>query len=306
MFARSRTTDMVVFRLWHAALAGSFLVAYLTGDEDTYACHQFSGYAMSAVLLARLPLALTAAPTSPLRLPRPSIKGSVTWLRQRRGRNPGFAWIAATILIALLASAVSGVAAEDWPRFEHPHEAIANFTLVALVFHALFVIATYAGRRLRDFIAVCVARVRPLLLIVLCFAVVATIASSVASDAVAAASDPARAALLAEYAAEARAADSSFAGFSAARGGALFNGQFAGGDARTPSCTSCHTNDPRQNGRNAKTGRPIDPVAVSVNARRFVDRTVVEKQFTHDCKSVLGRACTPQEKGDYITFMAGQ
>ena len=63
---------------------------------------------------------------------------------------------------------------------------------------------------------------------------------------------------------------------------------------------------PRQPGRNAKTGRPIDPVAVSANPKRFIDAAEVEKQFGRDCKNVLGRACTAREKGDYITFMAEQ
>ncbi|MFN4310359.1 MAG: DUF1924 domain-containing protein [Ferrovibrio sp.] len=115
-----------------------------------------------------------------------------------------------------------------------------------------------------------------------------------------------RAAILADYAAKARAADPGFAGFSAQRGAALFRGSFTGGDARTPSCVSCHTADPRQPGRNAKTGRPIDPVAVSVDPRRYTDATQVDKHFTRDCKSVLGRDCTWPERGDYITFMMGQ
>ena len=87
---------------------------------------------------------------------------------------------------------------------------------------------------------------------------------------------------------------------------ALFRTEWAGGDPRTPSCTACHTADPKNPGRNAKTGRPIDPVAVSVNPDRFTDSADVEKQFGRDCKSVLGRACTAVEKGDYITFMAEQ
>lgn len=115
-----------------------------------------------------------------------------------------------------------------------------------------------------------------------------------------------RAAILADYAAKARAADPGFTGFSAQRGEALFRGSFAGGDARTPSCLSCHTADPRQPGRNAKTGRPIDPVAVSVDPRRYTDAAQVDKHFARDCKSVLGRDCTPLERGDYITFMMGQ
>ena len=121
---------------------------------------------------------------------------------------------------------------------------------------------------------------------------------------IALAGDPRRDALLADYAAEARRADP--AGFSARRGESLFRTRWAGGDARTPSCTACHTADPHQSGQNAKTGRPIDPVAVSVNPQRFTDKATVEKQFARDCRSVLGRSCTALEKGDYITFMAGQ
>ena len=41
-------------------------------------------------------------------------------------------------------------------------------------------------------------------------------------------------------------------------------------------------------------------------ADMMTDKATVEKQFGRDCKSVLGRDCTAVEKGDYITFMAGQ
>lgn len=115
------------------------------------------------------------------------------------------------------------------------------------------------------------------------------------------AGDARRDAILADYAAK-----SGTASFSAQRGETLFRTKWTGGDLRTSSCTACHTSDPRQPGQNAKTGRPIEPVAVSVNPRRFTDPATVEKQFTRDCRSVLGRDCTPLEKGDYITFLAGQ
>jgi mono/diheme cytochrome c family protein len=120
------------------------------------------------------------------------------------------------------------------------------------------------------------------------------------------AGDARRDRILADYAARARAADPGFVAFSAQRGETLFRSRWSGGDARTPSCTACHTADPRKPGQNAKTGRPIDPVAVSANPGRFTDAATVEKQFTRDCKSVLGRECTPLEKGDYITYLAGQ
>lgn len=131
-------------------------------------------------------------------------------------------------------------------------------------------------------------------------------AAAMAALSTAALANPARDALLAEYAGQAQAADAAFAGFSATRGEALFRTRWAGGDERTPACTACHTDNPRQPGRNAKTGRGIAPVAVSVEPKRFTDRDDVEKQFGRDCPSVLGRDCTALEKGDYITFMKGQ
>ena len=47
-----------LLRLWHAALAGGFLVAYVTADEDTYAMHVFSGYWVVGAIASRLLLAL--------------------------------------------------------------------------------------------------------------------------------------------------------------------------------------------------------------------------------------------------------
>lgn len=127
------------------------------------------------------------------------------------------------------------------------------------------------------------------------------VVAAAALPAIALAGDGRREAILAGYAAQA-----GVTAFSAQRGEALFRTSWAGGDARTASCTACHGADPRQPGRNAKTGRPIEPVAVSASPGRFTDAATVEKHFARDCRSVLGRACTPLEKGDYITFMAGQ
>ncbi|MCW0235367.1 MAG: DUF1924 domain-containing protein [Ferrovibrio sp.] len=115
-----------------------------------------------------------------------------------------------------------------------------------------------------------------------------------------------RDAILVGYARQAKAADSGFTTFSAQRGEALYRNQWGSGDVRTPSCVSCHTADPRQIGRNAKTGRLIEPAAVSSNPQRYTDTATVDKHFARDCKSVIGRDCTPLERGDYITFMQGQ
>jgi mono/diheme cytochrome c family protein len=105
---------------------------------------------------------------------------------------------------------------------------------------------------------------------------------------------------LAQYATAAKSA-----GFSAARGQTLHTRNFAGGKPDTPACTSCHGKDTRGAGRTL-TGKSIEAVAVSVTPTRYTDPAKVEKWFKRNCTEVLGRECTPQEKGDWLTFMLTQ
>ena len=303
MFKRKPSRwDFIVLRVWHALLAGGFLVAYLTGDENTYSMHVFAGYMVLAALVLRPLLALGAPANSPLRLPRPSLSALARWWQERRGRNPLLPWMAVAVLVGVVVSAVTGALADGASWLEHPHEALSEAALWVIVAHVAMVFAIFGGlkRRLATFKAwMSRADARALSGAVL----VAVLSVTMLSPAFA---DPARDALLAEYLAQAKQADASFSGFSAQRGETLFRTKWTGGDERTPSCTACHTDNPRQPGRNAKTGRTIDPVAVSANPKRFTDRDTVEKQFGRDCKSVLGRECTAAEKGDYLTFMKGQ
>lgn len=103
---------------------------------------------------------------------------------------------------------------------------------------------------------------------------------------------------------DAYAAAAGGAAFSADAGKALFQGMQTGGNAETPSCTTCHTQDPSNVGR-TRVGKEIAPMAVSKSPDRFTDSAKVEKWFTRNCNTVLGRDCTAQEKGDIITYLAG-
>jgi Domain of unknown function (DUF1924) len=114
-----------------------------------------------------------------------------------------------------------------------------------------------------------------------------------------------RDAILAELLAEAKKENPTFAGFSAARGGAFYHAKHTGGHPETPSCTTCHTADPRNPGE-TRTGKAIKPVAVSRRPTRFTDPEKVTKWFRRNCRSVLGRDCTAAEKGDYITYLMSQ
>lgn len=130
-------------------------------------------------------------------------------------------------------------------------------------------------------------------------------AALAATSALPALADPARDALLADYAAQAKDAPG-FNGFSAERGFALYSTRHADAKPDTPACAACHGEDPRRPGQNAKTGKLIEPMAVSANPKRFTSKDDVEKWFGRNCKDVLGRDCTPTEKGDYITFLSAR
>jgi cytochrome c553 len=129
---------------------------------------------------------------------------------------------------------------------------------------------------------------------------------AIALSATTAAADAVRDAILAELARQARASDPGFAGFSAERGAAFYRSVHSTTDPKTTSCASCHGNDPRRLGENVKTGRSIEPMAVSQNAKRYTNAEDVEKWFRRNCKEVLNRECTAVEKGDFITFMTAQ
>ncbi len=101
------------------------------------------------------------------------------------------------------------------------------------------------------------------------------------------------------YEAAARQATPGFNGFSSQRGEALYNAVPQG----DWSCASCHTRNPAQPGRHAKTDKAIAPLAPGANPERFTSAKKVEKWFKRNCNDVIGRECTAQEKGDVLTYL---
>lgn len=101
------------------------------------------------------------------------------------------------------------------------------------------------------------------------------------------------------YTTQAKSADPAFSAFDATRGELFFKNTH-GNDW---SCASCHTQNPAEAGKHAKTDKPIEPLAPSANAERFTEPKKVEKWFKRNCGDVLDRECTALEKGDVLTYL---
>jgi mono/diheme cytochrome c family protein len=100
------------------------------------------------------------------------------------------------------------------------------------------------------------------------------------------------------YRATAKQENPAFVDFSAARGEAFYKAKTG-----VVSCASCHGDSPKAHGKHATTSKDILPMAPVANAERFTDATKVEKWFKRNCGDVLKRACTANEKGDFIAYL---
>jgi cytochrome b len=130
----------------------------------------------------------------------------------------------------------------------------------------------------------------------------ATLALSLGLPGRAAASPVARE-LLREYEAQARRQGAGFNAFSAEEGRKLYFAEFVQ-EGRKVSCASCHTANPRAQGL-TPAGKVVEPLAPAANPDRLTDRAQVEKWFKRNCKGVMGRECTAEEKGHFVTFLLG-
>lgn len=108
------------------------------------------------------------------------------------------------------------------------------------------------------------------------------------------------AALLQDYAGQARRTDPAFEP-SASRGAAFFRQQRAVASGPI-ACTDCHTDDPRQPGR-TRAHKAIAPLAPAANPERLADAAKSEKWFGRNCRDVVGRPCTAAEKADIAAWL---
>ncbi len=109
--------------------------------------------------------------------------------------------------------------------------------------------------------------------------------------------------ILESHAAQAKQENSVFKGFSASAGDRFYHAAVKHSSGKQISCASCHTDNPKNTGRHERTSKEILPLAPTANKARFSDPANVEKWFKRNCQDVLERACTTQEKGDFIAYV---
>ncbi|MCX6117996.1 MAG: DUF1924 domain-containing protein [Proteobacteria bacterium] len=132
------------------------------------------------------------------------------------------------------------------------------------------------------------------------FNLISTLAIFATSNTVVAATTPD--ALMAEYGKEVSKTDKNHKSFSADAGKKFFLSEQKSKKGEMIACATCHTKDPTKTGK-TRAGKAIEPIAVSANKERFTDKAKVEKWFKRNCNDVYERACTAQEKGDFIAYM---
>jgi hypothetical protein len=89
---------------------------------------------------------------------------------------------------------------------------------------------------------------------------------------------------------------------SAARGEQFFHAKVNQPNGEVASCTGCHTDNPKATGK-TRAHKPIEPLAPIANRERLTDPAKVEKWFKRNCKDVLARECSVQEKADFVAFL---
>lgn len=92
--------------------------------------------------------------------------------------------------------------------------------------------------------------------------------------------------------------------FDAARGKAFWNAEHVSDNGQKMNCATCHGTDLKQAGKHNTSGKRIEAMAPSANPERYTDFEKIEKWFTRNCKQVLRRECTAQEKGDVLRYLS--
>ena len=88
-----------------------------------------------------------------------------------------------------------------------------------------------------------------------------------------------------------------------AEDGKAFYNRKIGVKGKEVSCSSCHTDNPADNGKDIVTHKSIKPLSPVTNPKRFSNLDKVEEKFVQHCNDITGADCTAQDKANYITYL---
>ena len=88
-----------------------------------------------------------------------------------------------------------------------------------------------------------------------------------------------------------------------AEAGKAFYNRKVGVKGKEVSCSSCHTDNPADKGKDIVTHKAIKPLSPVTNPKRFSDLDKVEEKFVKHCNDITGSDCTAQDKANYITYL---
>jgi cytochrome c len=95
--------------------------------------------------------------------------------------------------------------------------------------------------------------------------------------------------------------------FSAERGKKMWTQTFKQQKSgKQVNCATCHADSLKRSGTHIRTGKIIEPMAISTNTERFNETKKIKKWFLRNCKWTVGRECTAQEKGDFLTYFLSE
>ena len=102
---------------------------------------------------------------------------------------------------------------------------------------------------------------------------------------------------------EAKGNNPDFIDFSVQRGEQIFTTSHIGKRGERISCTSCHSLNLRNNGKNIHTNKVLEPLSPSKNIKRLVKVKNVKKWLRRNFNDVYTKEGTALQKGDVLYYI---
>jgi len=102
---------------------------------------------------------------------------------------------------------------------------------------------------------------------------------------------------------QAKSHNTNFVDFSAKRGEQIFTSKHIGKRGKSISCSSCHSLNLRNKGKNIHTSKVIEPMSPSINPKRLSDVKNVKKWLRRNFNDVYTKQGTALQKGDVLYFI---